>query len=92
MFTDLSLDPRLLRSVQHLGFVKPTEIQQEAIPAVMVGRDLIVSSQTGSGKTLAYLLPMMQRLKVALITRLRLKSIYVLKKLQNKITYLVFIL
>uniref|UniRef100_UPI0040474993 DEAD/DEAH box helicase n=1 Tax=Rheinheimera sp. TaxID=1869214 RepID=UPI0040474993 len=62
MFTDLSLDPRLLRSVQHLGFVKPTEIQQEAIPAVMVGRDLIVSSQTGSGKTLAYLLPMMQRL------------------------------
>ena len=61
-FNDLSLDPRLLRSVQHLGFVKPTEIQQEAIPAVMVGRDLIVSSQTGSGKTLAYLLPMMQRL------------------------------
>ena len=51
-----------MRSVQHLGFVKPTEIQQEAIPAVMVGRDLIVSSQTGSGKTLAYLLPMMQRL------------------------------
>lgn len=61
-FKDLSLDPRLLRSVQHLGFVKPTEIQQEAIPAVMVGRDLIVSSKTGSGKTLAYLLPMMQRL------------------------------
>ena len=61
-FNDLSLDPRLMRSVQHLGFAKPTEIQQEAIPAVMVGRDLIVSSQTGSGKTLAYLLPMMQRL------------------------------
>jgi superfamily II DNA/RNA helicase len=61
-FKDLSLDPRLLRSVQHLGFVKPTEIQNEAIPAVMVGRDLIVSSKTGSGKTLAYLLPMMQRL------------------------------
>jgi superfamily II DNA/RNA helicase len=61
-FNDLSLDPRLLRSVQHLGFEKPTDIQHEAIPAVMVGRDLIVSSQTGSGKTLAYLLPMMQRL------------------------------
>ncbi|MBV2128047.1 DEAD/DEAH box helicase [Arsukibacterium indicum] len=61
-FKDLALDPRLLRSVQHLGFARPTEIQQEAIPAVMVGRDLIVSSQTGSGKTLAYLLPMMQRL------------------------------
>lgn len=61
-FQDLALDPRLLRSVQHLGFVQPTAIQQEAIPAVMVGRDLMVSSKTGSGKTLAYLLPLMQRL------------------------------
>ena len=61
-FHDLSLDPRLLRSIQHLGFTQPTPIQQEAIPAVMVGKDLIVSSKTGSGKTLAYLLPMMQRL------------------------------
>ncbi|MCF4007988.1 DEAD/DEAH box helicase [Rheinheimera sp. UJ63] len=62
VFQDLGLDPRLLRSVQHLGFATPTEIQQEAIPAVLVGRDLMVSSKTGSGKTLAYLLPMMQRL------------------------------
>lgn len=61
-FDHLGLDPRLLRSVGHLGFVKPTEIQAEAIPAVMQGKDLMVSSQTGSGKTLAYLLPMMQRL------------------------------
>lgn len=61
-FKDFALDPRLMRSVQHLGFAKPTDIQQEAIPAVMAGRDLMVSSQTGSGKTLAYLLPMMQRL------------------------------
>ncbi|MEE1999845.1 DEAD/DEAH box helicase [Alkalimonas sp. MEB108] len=61
-FADLALDPRLLRSIQHLGFTKPTEIQQEAIPAVLTGKDLLVSSRTGSGKTLAYLLPMMQRL------------------------------
>lgn len=61
-FKELALDPRLLRSIQHLGFIQPTEIQQEAIPAVMQGKDLIVSSKTGSGKTLAYLLPMMQRL------------------------------
>ena len=61
-FQELALDPRLLRSIQHLGFTRPTEIQQEAIPAVMQGKDLIVSSKTGSGKTLAYLLPMMQRL------------------------------
>lgn len=61
-FQDLALDPRLLRSISHLGFVKPTPVQEEAIPAVMAGRDLMVSSRTGSGKTLAYLLPMMQRL------------------------------
>ncbi len=61
-FQDLKLDPRLIRSIQHLGFTEPTPIQQDAIPAVMVGKDLIVSSKTGSGKTLAYLLPMMQRL------------------------------
>ncbi len=61
-FAELALDPRLLRSMQHLGFTKPTEVQQEAIPAVLTGKDLLVSSRTGSGKTLAYLLPMMQRL------------------------------
>lgn len=61
-FRDLKLDPRILRSIEHLGFTQPTPIQQEAVPAVMVGKDLIVSSKTGSGKTLAYLLPMMQRL------------------------------
>ena len=61
-FQDFRLDPRLVRSVQHLGFAQPTTIQQEAIPAAMTGKDLLVSSQTGSGKTLAYLLPMMQRL------------------------------
>ena len=62
LFAELSLDPRLLRSMQHLGFSRPTEIQQEAIPAVLSGKDLLVSSRTGSGKTLAYLLPMMQRM------------------------------
>lgn len=61
-FRDLKLDPRIIRSIEHLGFTQPTPIQQEAVPAVMVGKDLIVSSKTGSGKTLAYLLPMMQRL------------------------------
>ncbi|WP_337880418.1 DEAD/DEAH box helicase [Rheinheimera sp.] len=61
-FQDFRLDPRLVRSVQHLGFAQPTTVQQEAIPAAMTGKDLLVSSQTGSGKTLAYLLPMMQRL------------------------------
>jgi len=61
-FTDLNLDTRLLATIEHLGFDKPTEIQQQAIPAAMSGHDLIASSKTGSGKTLAFLLPAMQRL------------------------------
>jgi superfamily II DNA/RNA helicase len=61
-FTDLNLDKRLLTTIEHLGFDKPTDIQQQAIPAALIGNDLIASSKTGSGKTLAFLLPAMQRL------------------------------
>jgi len=51
-----------MSAVEHLGFEKPTEIQQQSIPVAMLGHDLIASSKTGSGKTLAFLLPAMQRL------------------------------
>jgi superfamily II DNA/RNA helicase len=61
-FSDFGLDPRLMSTIEHLGFTEPTEIQQYAIPAAMKGHDLIASSKTGSGKTLAFLLPAMQRL------------------------------
>ncbi|MFM2483077.1 DEAD/DEAH box helicase [Celerinatantimonas sp. YJH-8] len=61
-FSEFGLDARIIRAIQHLGFNEPTEIQSEAIPAAMAGRDLIASSKTGSGKTLAYLVPLMQRL------------------------------
>lgn len=61
-FSELGLDPRILRAIEHLGFNTVTEIQEQAIPVAMTGKDLIASSKTGSGKTLAYLLPLMQRL------------------------------
>lgn len=61
-FSEFGLDRRLEQALDHLGYTTPTEIQQEAIPIAMTGRDLIASSKTGSGKTLAYLLPLMQRL------------------------------
>ncbi|GIU27736.1 DEAD/DEAH box helicase [Shewanella sp. MBTL60-007] len=61
-FTDFSLDQRLLQSLKHMGIDTPTEIQQEAIPVALAGKDLMASSKTGSGKTLAFLLPAMQRL------------------------------
>lgn len=61
-FSDFGLDPRLMSTVEHLGFEQPTEIQHQAIPVAMLGHDLIASSKTGSGKTLAFILPAMQRL------------------------------
>ncbi|USD37971.1 DEAD/DEAH box helicase [Ferrimonas sp. SCSIO 43195] len=60
-FKELGLDKRLVERMDHQGFQGATEIQQQAIPVVIAGKDLLASSKTGSGKTLAYLLPAMQR-------------------------------
>jgi ATP-dependent RNA helicase RhlE len=61
-FTSLKLHPALLKAIKELGFVRPTPIQQEAIPPALDGRDLIACAQTGSGKTAAFLLPIINRL------------------------------
>jgi superfamily II DNA/RNA helicase len=61
-FNDLKIDSRLERTLEHMGLSEMTEIQANAIPLAMTGRDLIASSKTGSGKTLAFLIPAMQRL------------------------------
>jgi superfamily II DNA/RNA helicase len=62
-FSSLGLDPSLLENLTRLGYVVPTPVQREAIPAVLAGGDLLVSSQTGSGKTAAFVLPGLQRLR-----------------------------
>jgi ATP-dependent RNA helicase RhlE len=61
-FTSLKLHPSLLKAIKELGFVRPTPIQQEAIPPALDGGDLIACAQTGSGKTAAFLLPIINRL------------------------------
>ncbi|MBF9003488.1 DEAD/DEAH box helicase [Vibrio nitrifigilis] len=60
-FKDLGLDNRLLKTLAHYDFKKATEIQQQAIPYAIAGKDLLASSKTGSGKTLAFLLPMLHK-------------------------------
>jgi superfamily II DNA/RNA helicase len=62
-FSSLGLDPSLLENLARLGYAEPTPVQKEAIPAVLTGADLLVSSQTGSGKTAAFILPGLQRLR-----------------------------
>ncbi|SQI88461.1 ATP-dependent RNA helicase RhlE [Klebsiella oxytoca] len=49
-FDSLGLNPEILRAVAEQGYVEPTPIQQQAIPAVLQGRDLMASAQTGTGK------------------------------------------
>src|SRR5213594_2046255 len=61
-FTQLKLNPALVKAVKELGFVRPTLIQSEAIPPALQGRDVIATAQTGSGKTAAFLLPIINRL------------------------------
>lgn len=62
-FTSLGLAPTLAQAAAELGFTVPTPIQQEAIPAVLSGTDLLATAQTGSGKTAAFSLPLLQRLQ-----------------------------
>jgi superfamily II DNA/RNA helicase len=70
LIDDLPVDRRLIISLSHLGFTETTEIQAQAIPIAVAGKDLLASSKTGSGKTLAFLLPAMQRvLKTRALTK-----------------------
>src|ERR671919_259137 len=57
-FANLGLSEDLLRAVSDAGYDEPTPIQRQAIPSVLMGRDLIGIAQTGTGKTAAFVLPM----------------------------------
>ncbi len=61
-FEDFGLTPLLLHAVRSEGYVQPTPIQEQAIPHVLQGRDLLGCAQTGTGKTAAFALPILQRL------------------------------
>ena len=61
-FSSLKLHPALLKAVRELGFVRPTPIQDDAIPPALAGRDVLACAMTGSGKTAAFLLPIIHTL------------------------------
>jgi ATP-dependent RNA helicase RhlE len=61
-FSTLQLHPTLLSAIKELGFIRPTGIQEEAIPPALAGRDLIACAETGSGKTASFLLPIVHHL------------------------------
>ncbi|MBR3235478.1 MAG: DEAD/DEAH box helicase [Atopobiaceae bacterium] len=59
-FAELGLNEQILAGVDALGFTQPTPVQEQAIPLVLQGRDLVASAQTGTGKTAAFTLPALQ--------------------------------
>jgi ATP-dependent RNA helicase DeaD len=59
-FQELGLAPDLLQAVQDVGYESPSPIQEQAIPPLLAGADVIGQAQTGSGKTAAFGLPMLQ--------------------------------
>ena len=62
LFEDLSLSKSIQKAVYELGYLEPTPIQEQAIPAVLKGHDLIGCAQTGTGKTAAFAIPIIHQL------------------------------
>lgn len=60
VFADLGLCDALLRGIDEVGYKHPTPIQEQAIPYVLMGRDVLGCAQTGTGKTASFTLPMME--------------------------------
>ncbi|WP_282167397.1 DEAD/DEAH box helicase [Shewanella japonica] len=61
-FSSLQLLPLLVKQLTRLGYEQPTPIQQQAIPVVLSGKDVLAGAQTGTGKTAAFTLPIIQML------------------------------
>lgn len=61
-FTDFNFHPNLLEGIEASNYENATPVQEQVIPPILEGRDVIASAQTGTGKTAAFLLPVMNRL------------------------------
>ncbi len=67
LFAELGLEGRLLAGVAAMGYEEPTPIQEQAIPRVLAGRDVVGCAQTGTGKTAAFVLPILQNMSEPMI-------------------------
>jgi ATP-dependent RNA helicase DeaD len=63
-FSDLNLAPSILKVVNELGYETPTPIQQQSIPSLLAGRDVLGQAQTGTGKTAAFALPLLSQIDI----------------------------
>ena len=65
LFSQLGLSAELLRAIEEKGYQEVTPIQEQAIPLVLEGRDVLAGAQTGTGKTAGFTLPLLQRLQAS---------------------------
>lgn len=70
-FSNLGLSPALLKALDDENYTQPYPIQQQAIPSILKGRDVLGIAQTGSGKTASYVLPMLMNLQGKMVTKNR---------------------
>ena len=68
-FEDLKINSAICETLKKQGIIKPTAVQEKAIPAARSGKDLIIQAKTGTGKTLAFLLPTIERTKKISVTQ-----------------------
>ncbi len=61
-FTEFGLDPQLIEGIAAIGFKEATPVQDQTIPLILEGKDVIASAQTGTGKTAAFLLPILHKI------------------------------
>ncbi|QTV06334.1 DEAD/DEAH box helicase [Faecalibacter bovis] len=62
-FEKLGLSPYIAKSISKLGFLKPFEIQEQTIPSILKGKDVMGIAKTGSGKTLCFVAPLLQKIQ-----------------------------
>ncbi|PVZ69041.1 DEAD/DEAH box helicase [Pelagibaculum spongiae] len=61
-FSKLGLCDPIIKAVTNLGYTEPTAVQKQAIPAILLGKNVLAASQTGTGKTASFVLPLLEKL------------------------------
>ncbi|MCP4301629.1 MAG: DEAD/DEAH box helicase [Gammaproteobacteria bacterium] len=75
LFNQLGLSAELLRAVDEKGYSEATPIQQQAIPHILDGHDILAGAQTGTGKTAGFTLPLLQRLQFGQVNRRQIRAL-----------------
>ncbi len=84
-FKQFTLDARLMAGIKGAGYTTPTPIQDQAIPQILAGNDVLGLAQTGTGKTAAFMLPILQRLLTGPQRRVRALIIAPTRELAEQI-------